>query len=107
MPQINATDLQLNQPIEAAAPDATLIINVDPNKPLKPGSYVFQLEVIDDAQNRSAPVLAKLVVIDDTVPNAIISAPRSVSFGRSFTLSGKESTDVGGTISKFIWTLVQ
>src|SRR5687767_11763367 len=99
MPQVNANDLQLNQAIEAAAPDATLVINVDPNKPLKPGTYVFQLEVMDDAENRSAPVLAKLVVIDDALPNAIISAPRTVSFGRSFTLSGKESTDVGGTIS--------
>jgi hypothetical protein len=107
MPQIKATDLQVNQPIEAAAPDSSLVIDVDPAKPLKPGTYLFQLEVVDDAGNRSQPTRAKLVVIDDTAPNAIISAPSTVSVGRTFTLSGKDSTDIGGTIEKFIWTLVQ
>lgn len=107
MPQIKSNDLQINQPIEAAAPDASLVINIDPDKPMPPGTYLFQLEVVDDAGNRSKPVQAKLVIIDDNAPNAVISAPRSVSFGRSFTLSGQESTDVGGSIAKFIWTLVQ
>lgn len=107
MPTIKSKDLQINQPIEADAPDAALVITVDPTAPMKTGTYLFQLEVIDDAGNRSASTQAKVTVIDDDAPNAIISAPPTVGFGKSFTLSGKESTDVGGSIVKYIWTQVQ
>lgn len=108
MPQISTSQLEINKPIEAAAPDSSLVITIDAARPLKVGSYTFQLEVVDDSGNKSQPVLARLVVLDDQLPTAIITAPRSVGFGRGFTLSGKESTDTGGgTIAKFIWTLVQ
>jgi len=108
MPSIKSTDLQINQPIEAAAPDTSLIITVDATNPMKTGTYLFHLEVIDDSGNRSAPAQAIVTVIDDKLPNAIISPPKmAVGFGTSFTLSGKESTDIGGTIAKYIWTLVQ
>ena len=108
MPSIPSSQLQVNQPIEAAAPDATLIITMDRARPLPIGSYTFQLEVVDDSGNRSQPVQARLFVIDSQAPSAIISAPRSVPFATEFTLSGAESRDVGGgTIARFIWTLLQ
>jgi hypothetical protein len=108
MPKINSVDLKVNEPIEAAAPDVTLVIVIDPTNPMKVGAYTFQLEVMDDSGNRSQPVQARLFIADTTAPTAIISAPRSVPFATDFTLSGKESTDVGGgTIARYIWTLIQ
>jgi hypothetical protein len=107
MPRINADQLTVNQPIEAAAPDAELSITVDPARPLPVGVQTFQLEVVDDAGNRSQPTQVRVIVLDDQAPTAVISAPRTVSFGQSFTLSGQQSVDVGGgNIVRFIWTLV-
>jgi len=106
MPSIPSSQLQVNQPIEAAAPDAVLTITID--KPLPIGGYTFQLEVMDDSGNRSKPVQVRLFVVDTDAPQAIISAPRSVPFNTAFTLSGVESSDVGGgRIARFIWTLIQ
>jgi hypothetical protein len=108
MPRITSSQLQVNQPIEGAAPDATLIITMDPQNPLRIGAYMFQLEVVDDAGNRSQPVTARLIIVDNQAPQAIISAPRTVPFNTEFTLSGAESRDEGGgTIARFIWTLLQ
>jgi hypothetical protein len=106
MPTIPVTQLKVNSPIEAAAPDATLVITMD--KPLPVGAYTFQLEVVDDSDNRSRPVQVRLIVVDDQAPSAVISAPRTVGFNTEFTLSGAESRDVGGgSITRFIWTLIQ
>ena len=106
MPSIPASQLQVNRPIEGAAPDATLIITMD--RPLAVGSYLFQLEVTDNSGNRSQPVQARLIIVDTQAPSAIISAPRTVPFNSEFTLSGAESRDVGGgTIASYIWTLLQ
>lgn len=108
MPKIVSSQLKVNEPIEAAAPDATLVISIDATAPLKVGAYTFQLEVMDDSGNRSKPVQARLFIADVTAPTAIISAPRTVPFNTDFTLSGIESTDVGGgTIGRYIWTLIQ
>lgn len=108
MPRITSAQLQVNQPIEAAAPDATLVITIDPNRPLAIGGYIFQLEVTDNSGNRSQPVQARLFIVDTQAPTAIISAPRTVPFNTEFTLSGAESRDVGGgTIASYIWTLIQ
>jgi hypothetical protein len=108
MPKIISSALKVNEPIEAAAPDATLVIAMDTGRPLKVGSYTFQLEVMDDSGNRSKTVQARLFITDEQAPTAIISAPRTVPFGADFTLSGVESSDVGGgTITRYIWTLIQ
>ena len=108
MPKIPSGKLVVNQPIEVAAPDATLIIVIDPTNPMKVGSYTCQLEVVDDSGNRSKPVQARLFITDSQAPTAIISAPRTVPFATDFTLSGIESSDVGGgTIATFVWTLIQ
>jgi hypothetical protein len=108
MPKIPAAQLKVNEPIDAAAPDASLIIVIDTANPMKVGSYTFQLEVVDDSGNRSKPVQARLFITDTQAPSAIVSAPREVPFGTDFTLSGVESRDVGGgTIARYVWTLIQ
>jgi hypothetical protein len=106
MPTVRSSQLQVNQPIEASAPDAALTITIDPASPVRVGSLTFQLEVVDDAGNRSQPVQARVVIMDNQAPTAVITAPRAVPFGTQFTLSGAESRDVGGAIAKYIWTLV-
>ncbi len=107
MPDVKSTDLKVNQPVEANAPDSQLVIVVDATNPMKTGTYVFQLQVVDDAKNTSQPTTVKVVVVDDKAPNAVIDAPETVGFGQGFTLSGKRSFDVGGTIARFVWTLLQ
>ena len=107
MPQVKSPDLQVNQPIPGSAPDATLVIDIDPAKPLRIGTYVFQLQVTDESGNVSPTVQVKLNVIDESLPTAIITAPEKVPFGKPFTLSGEKSFDTGGgKISKFVWTLI-
>ena len=96
-------------PIEAAAPDSTLVVNMDPAKPLGAGSHIFQLEVVDNSGNRSQPAKATVVVLDDQAPTAVIS-PTGLrcGVGKPSTLSGRDSCDAGGgTIVKYIWTLIQ
>jgi hypothetical protein len=107
MPTVRSSQLQVNQPIETAAPDATLTVTIDSASPLRVGPLTFQLEVVDDSGNRSQPVQARVVILDNQAPTAIITAPRTVPFGTQFTLSGAESRDAGGgTITRYIWTLV-
>ena len=107
MAQVKSNELKVNVPIEAPAPDSQLVIVVG-DKPLPIGSYTFRLEVVDDSGHKSLPNTRTVVIIDNEAPTAIISAPRTVPFGTEFTLSGAESSDVGGgTIAKYIWTLIQ
>ena len=107
MPHISSNSLQPNAPIEGTAPDATLVVDNDAAHPLKVGTYTFQLQVVDDSGNKSSPTTVKLTVIDNQAPTAVISAPATVPFGTAFTLSGARSVDIGGgTIAKYIWTLI-
>src|SRR5436190_6295052 len=109
MPTITTADLQvLNKAFDSANPtDVQLTVKIDPAQPLTVGTYVFQLEVEDDAGNRSAPAVFKMAVVDTTAPNAIIDGSDKVPFNTAFTLSGKRSFDIGGTIAKFHWTRIQ
>lgn len=108
MPQIDSSQLQINQPIEAAAPDANLGVTINANAPLSVGSHVFQLEVVDDSGNRSQPARFRITVLDDQAPTAVITGPDRVPFGTAFTLTGAGSVDAGGgRIERYVWTLVQ
>jgi hypothetical protein len=105
MPRVPVNNLRINTPVEGAAPDATLVVEIDAAHTLPVGPHTFQLEVVDNSGLRSAPVTVRVVVTDNQAPTAIISAPRTVAFGSSITLSGAESTDVGGgSIVRYIWT---
>lgn len=107
MPTIKSTDLIVNQEISAGAPDSLLTIQVDSANPLRTGTYQFQLVVTDDSGNNSAPATVRLVIADDQAPTAVIDAPERIGFGQQFSLSGKRSIDVGGKLTKFVWTLIK
>ena len=79
-------------------------VTVAPNAPLPPGCHRFQLVVTDDSGNASDPSVAEIIVRDTQKPTAVLDAPREVEIGRSFQLSGRRSSDVGGRIVRYTWT---
>ena|SRR6185295_7600975 len=86
-------------------PDPTIEVTVTPQSPLPPGRHRFQLVVIDDSGIQSEPSIAEVIVIDDQKPTAVLDAPRSVPFGKSFTLSGARSSDIApGRVAAYVWT---
>jgi hypothetical protein len=108
MPEVKSSKLRVNEPIEADAPDATLVITIDERQPLPVGTHTFQLEVLDDSGNRSQPAQFRVIIFDDQAPTAVITGPERVPSGEQFTLSGAESRDVGGgVITRYIWTLIR
>jgi hypothetical protein len=93
-------------PIET--PEGVISVDVTPERPLSVGRHVFQLEVLDDAGNRSAPDRVEIIVRDEEAPTAVLEAPRTVPFGRPFRMSGERSSDPApGQVTRFIWTLVE
>jgi len=93
------------QPI--ATPDSSIEVTVSPVAPLAPGRHRFQLVVVDDSGNESAPSVTEVIVIDDKKPTAVLDAPARVSFGASFKLSGARSADLPpGRIREFRWLLI-
>lgn len=77
-------------------------------RPLPVGRHRFQLVVVDDSGNESEPAFCDVTVIDSNRPTAVITPPRlNVAFNTNFTLSGAASTDVGGRIARFRWTLIE
>ncbi len=75
--------------------------------PLPVGTHVFELEVVDDAGNVSAPDRVRVVVKDSTLPTAVLEAPESVEPGKSFRLDGSKSSDVPpGEVVTYRWTLL-
>lgn len=107
MPRVTSSQLQVNQEIQGSAPDATLVVTMDQGRPLVVGTYVFQLVVRDNSDNPSQPTTFRLVVVDEEAPTAIINGPERVRFNGEFTLSGAQSSDVGGgSIARYTWTLL-
>lgn len=85
--------------------------------PLKPGKHVFQLVVSDDSGNDSEPANVTVIVLDATRPTAVIDLINAdgsrnpepvvqVAFGRGFQLSGDRSSDIGGAVKVWNWTLL-
>jgi hypothetical protein len=76
--------------------------------PIAQGTHHFQLIVVDEAGNKSAPVTAAVVIKDTVLPTAILTiAPSQVQPGQTFRLDGSKSSDVApGTITQFIWTML-
>jgi PKD repeat protein len=90
-------------PIETAEPAFTFV--VDPANPFAVGPHVVGLVVVDDAGNVSAPDAATVRVLDDVAPTAVLDAPATVGFGRSISVSGARSVDVGGRVVQYRWRL--
>ncbi len=108
MASISTAELKINQPVEVAAPDATLTITIDRRNPLPIGTHVFQLQVVDDSGNKSNLDQRPVVILDSQAPTAVLRAPKSVAYGQEIVLSGEESSDAGGgKIVKYIFTLLQ
>jgi len=110
MPKISANDLKVNEPIEAPAPDATLILVVDPNKPLKVGAYTFQLEVLDDSGNLSSRhVTVKSDVSGEYITGLVAGNLYSrLNDTSSLTILGGGGNDIlsGGGGTDTIWASV-
>ena len=87
-------------------PDSKVEVTVSANNPIKVGVHRFQLVVIDNDGNESAPQTAEVLVRDLERPTAKLEIlPKSVEFGKSFVLVGSDSSDVApGTIKTFRWT---
>ncbi len=82
-------------------------MTVKPDKPLPIGRHVFQLVVVDDSNNASMPDQVQVIVAEQDRPTAVLGAPQIVGAGRSFSLDGSRSFDVGGgEIVKYIWTYI-
>ncbi len=87
--------------------EAVVQVDASPEKPLPPGKMVFQLVVIDDKGQESAPVTADVYVIDNARPTAIMTAPSKVQAGQPFRLDGSRSTDVDGQVVRYRWTRIE
>jgi hypothetical protein len=97
---------QAGVPIETA--ESVISVDVTPDRPLPIGRHIFQLEVVDDSGNHSAPDRVEIIVRDEDNPTAVLDAPKTVAFGRPFRMSGQRSSDPPpGKIARFIWTLVE
>lgn len=102
---VNLQSVQPNQQITTQ--DAQLKINMNAQQSLPPGTYTFELVVVDDSGNQSTPARAQVVVRDTAAPTAVLIAPQSVNVGQAIILSGSKSTDIGGKVGKYIWRLVR
>jgi hypothetical protein len=92
----------VNQPITTEV--ATVEVTVTADRPLPIGRQRFQLIVTDDSGNTSRPDVVEVIVADQDAPTAVLTAPSTIGFGRSFNLSGDRSTDIGGRIVRYAWT---
>jgi hypothetical protein len=98
-------EFKLGETIETEEPQVQVEINQE--NPLPPGRYTFQLVVVDDSGNESLPDSVAVIIRDTLRPTAVIEAPGSVTFGESFLLDGRRSSDIGGQIVTYRWTLVE
>ncbi|HEX8852847.1 MAG TPA: hypothetical protein VF754_05135 [Pyrinomonadaceae bacterium] len=81
-------------------------VTVGPNSSLPVGTHKFQLVVVDNDGNLSEPAFGEVFIKSLDRPTARIEAlPGTVEMGKTFTLSGRGSTDIApGKITKYIWT---
>ena len=88
--------------------DPTIEVTITPNNALPIGRHTFQLSVVDDSKNPSTkPDEITIIVADQDAPTAVLKGPRIVATGRSFTLDGSGSFDVGGgKIATWLWTYI-
>ena len=94
-------EFRAGQPVVTNEPEVE--VTVAANAPLPAGRHHFQLVVEDDSGNASAAAFAEVIVRDTQRPTAVLDAPREVELGRSFQLSARRSSDVGGRIVKYTW----
>jgi len=87
--------------------DPTVEVTVTPAQPLSIGRHRFQLVVVDESGNKSAPDTVEVVVKDTTNPTAILKANPQVEYGSPVLLDGRDSSDVPpGKVVSYIWTML-
>src|SRR5262245_36488665 len=94
--------LDINVPFETDQP--TIVVEVDPTKPLPRGRHSFQLEVVDDSGNVSLPDVLQVIVADRERPTAVLQGPQVVDLGKAFEITGAKSFDIGGAIKSYRFT---
>ena len=106
------------QTTEVTADEPKLDVLVDANNLLKVGKHVFQLIVTDDAGNESEPATVTILVQDRDRPTAVIDVVNAagerlstptveIQFGQRFLLLADRSSDIGGVVRGYRWTLLQ
>jgi hypothetical protein len=106
------------QTTEVSADEPKLDVLVDAQNPLKVGKHVFQLIVTDDAGNESEPATVTIIVLDRERPTAVIDVVNAageristpsveIPLGQRFQLLADRSSDIGGVVRGFKWTLMQ
>jgi hypothetical protein len=101
---------------EVKSAEPILEVMVDRAHPLGVGKHTFQLVVTDDSGNNSEPAFVSLIVLDTDRPTAVVDVlnavgsvvppPARLGFGEKFTLSGRRSSDIGGSVKTWTWTLL-
>jgi hypothetical protein len=95
--------------------DPTVQVEVAATNALPLGVNRFQLVVVDDAGNESAPAFIDVIVKDTEKPTAVLDmvdangaiVQPTVAVGASFILSGKRSSDTGGgKVVSYKFTLI-
>lgn len=94
--------LEINVPFETDQP--TIVVEVDPQRPLQRGRHRFRLEVVDDSGNVSAPDVLDLIVADRERPTAVLNGPSIADIGKPFEITGIKSFDIGGVIKTYRFT---
>ena len=94
--------LDINVPFETDQP--TIVVEVDPQKPLPRGRHRFQLEVVDDSGNVSEPDVIDVIVADREKPTAVLNGPSIADIGKPFEITGIKSFDIGGEIKAYRFT---
>lgn len=94
--------LDINVPLETDQP--TIVVEVDPLRPLPRGRHSFQLEVVDDSGNVSLPDVLQVIVADRERPTAVLQGPQVVDLGKPFEVNGAKSFDIGGQITGYRFT---
>jgi hypothetical protein len=101
--------------VPVVQPEPLVKVEVSPAAPLPLGANRFQLVVVDDQGNESAPFFLDVVVQAVNEPTAVLDMvdengariEPTVVAGKTFILSGKRSTDVPpGKVVEYRFTLL-
>lgn len=100
---------------EVSQPDPFVTVAASKDAPLPVGSNRFQLVVVDDQGNESAPFVLEVIVQAPLIPTAVLEVVDAnhqhldpkIAFGQPFTLSGAKSSDVApGKVVSYKFTLL-
>ncbi|PWB63199.1 MAG: hypothetical protein C3F16_05490 [Betaproteobacteria bacterium] len=71
------------------------------------GNWLVELVVTDNSGNVSRPtgILIAVISPDTTPPTAVLDGPATATAGIAIALSGARSSDVGGTIVSYQWSV--